>query len=208
MHKGSIVGACLLFAIACQQPRSAPPQQQTTPQQSDVLVGYIGVETEPAIQYFVCEADYKVFRQLPDTARVVFDFRLKSGQRNRRPTRSDSLAITSRGGKVLHMFKVSMIRAEIEVRNLPRVVRETRIDYALNVPNHLSFDVPVQVFHESPITPDDTTALKRLGVSQFGVARPNVAYGVLPDSTITTVERLPNVDFVRARAMQCESDFR
>ena len=137
------------------------------------------------------------------------DLRLRSKNENRIPTDKDVSAVTALGGTVLHRFNVAVIRVEIDAAALPRIVGDNGIaDYALNVLDLRVYDVPLQIFFTRAITEADRTALQRVGVSEIGqVPTRPILYATAPDRALPDIQRIPGVEFARARALLCESDF-
>ncbi len=159
------------------------------------------------VRYFMCGGD---FSHLPTTDRVVVDLRLRSKNENRIPTDEDVRAVTALGGTVLHRFNVALIRVEIDAAALPRIVGDKSIgDYALTVPDLRVYDVPVQIYFTRAITEADRAALRRVGVSDIGqfLTRP-ILGATAPDRALPEIQRIPGVEFARAQALSCESDFK
>jgi hypothetical protein len=157
-------------------------------------------------RYYMCGGD---FSHLPTSGRVIVDLRLRSKNENRIPTDEDVRAVTALGGTVLHRFNVAVIRIEIDAAVLPRIVHDRGIaDYALNVPDLRAYDVPIQIFFTRAITGADRTALRRLGVSRIGQhpSRPTIS-ATAPDRALPEIQRIQGVEFARAQAVSCESDF-
>jgi hypothetical protein len=158
------------------------------------------------VRYYMCGGD---FSHLPTSGRVIVDLRLRSKNENRIPTDEDVRAVTALGGTVLHRFNVAVIRVEIDVAALPRTVGDKGIaDYALNTPDPSVYDVPVQIFFTRAITEADRAGLQGLGVTEIGQhpTRPNLS-ATAPDRALPEIQRIPGVEFARARALSCESDF-
>jgi hypothetical protein len=158
------------------------------------------------VRYFMCGGD---FSHLPTSGRVVVDLRLRSKNENRIPTDEDVRAVTALGGNVLHRFNVAVVRVEIEAATLPRIVGDKGIaDYALNVPDLRVYNVPLQIFFARTITEADRAALRGLGVSDIGQhpTRP-ILSATAPDRSFPEIQRIPGIEFARARALSCESDF-
>ncbi|MDQ6770135.1 MAG: hypothetical protein M3Z54_09120 [Gemmatimonadota bacterium] len=158
------------------------------------------------VRYFMCGED---FSHLPTSGRVVVDLRLRSKNENRIPTDEDVRAVTALGGNVLHRFNVAVVRVEIDAAALPRIVGDKGIaDYALNVLGPRLYDVPVQIFFARGITEADRAALQRLGVSDIGQhpTRP-ILSATAPDRSLPEIQRMRGVEFARAQAFSCESDF-
>jgi len=110
---------------------------------------------------------------------------------------------------VLHRFNVAVVRVEIDAAALPRIVGDKGIaDYALNVLGPRLYDFPVQIFFARGITEADRAALRRVGVSDIGqfLTRP-ILGATSPDRALPEIQRIPGVEFARARALSCESDF-
>ena len=188
---------------ASQPPRSRVPQEDTV--NSPVTAQRPGSAAR-AVRYFMCGRD---FSHLPKSGRVVVDVRLRSKNGNRVPTDEDVRAVTALGGTVLHRFNVAVVRVEIDATMLPKIVGEKGIaDYVLNVPDPHLYDEPVQIFFTRAITEADRTALQRLGVSEIGQVpvRP-ILYATAPDRALPQIQRIAGVEFARARALSCESDF-
>jgi len=158
------------------------------------------------VRYYMCGGN---FSHVATSGRVVVDLRLRSTNENRIPTNEDVSAVTALGGTILHRFNVAVIRVEIDAGALPRIVSDKGIaDYALNVPDPRAYDVPVQIFFARGITEDDRAALRRVGVSEMGqVPTRPILYATAPDQALPEIQRMPGVDFARARALACESDF-
>jgi hypothetical protein len=137
------------------------------------------------------------------------DLRLRSKNDNRVPTDEDLRAVDAIGGTVLHRFNVAVIRVEIDATTLPRIVGQKGIaDYVLNVPDPRVYEVPVQIFFTRPITEGDRAALQRVGVTEIGqVPTRPILYATAPDRALPEIQRIPGVEFARARALVCESDF-
>jgi hypothetical protein len=158
------------------------------------------------VRHYMCGGD---FSHLPPSGRVIVDLRLRSKNENRIPTDEDVRAVTALGGTVLHRFNVAVIRVEIDVAALPRTIGDKGVaDYALNTPDPSVYDVPVQIFFTRAITEGDRAALQGLGVSEIGQhpTRPNLS-ATAPDRALPEIQRIPGVEFARARALSCESDF-
>lgn len=158
------------------------------------------------VRYFMCGGD---FSRLPTSGRVIVDLRLRSKNENRIPTNEDVRAVTALGGNVLHRFNVAVVRVEIDAATLPRIVGEKGLaDYALNVPDSGVYDVPFQIFFARAITQADRAALRRLGMSDIGQhpTRP-ILSATAPDRSLPEIQRIPGVEFARAQAFSCESDF-
>jgi len=154
---------------------------------------------------FVCG----MFSDLLPGPLVVADLHLRSGNGNRFPADSDVKRIQATGGTVLHRFNVALVRARVDTGSLHGLVSSSGIaDYATLVDDTSRFDASVQIFFSRPITADDIEALRRLKVKASPIPpRPNILYAVAEDRTIPTIQKMAGVDFVRARAMKCESDF-
>jgi hypothetical protein len=154
---------------------------------------------------FVCG----MFSDLLPGPVVVADLRLRSGNGNRFPADSDVKRIQATGGTVLHRFNVALVRVRVDTGALHGLVSSSGIaDYATLVDDTSRFDASVQIFLSRPITADDIEALRRLKVKASPIPpRPNILYAVAEDRTIPTIQKMAGVDFVRARAMECESDF-
>jgi len=154
---------------------------------------------------FVCG----MFSDLLPGPVVVADLRLRSGNGNRIPAETDVNRIQATGGTVLHRFNVALVRARVDTGSLHGLVSRSGIaDYATLVDDTSRFDASVQIFFSRPITADDIEALRRMKVKASPIPpRPNILYAVAEDRTISTIQKMAGVDFVRARAMECESDF-
>jgi hypothetical protein len=187
---------------------SQPPAKQT--HRADTLISPVTRPpraTAPSgTRYYMCGGD---FSHLPASGRVVVDLRLRSNNENRIPTDEDVRALTALGGTVLHQFNVAMIRVEIDVQALPRIVGDKAIaDYALNVPDPRGYDVPVQIYFRRAITEADRAALGRLGVSEIAqMPIRRILGATAPDRSLPEIQRIPGVEFARAQALVCESDF-
>lgn len=158
-------------------------------------------------RYFMCGGD---FSHLPASGMVLVDLRLRSQNENRVPTDEDVRAVTALGGTVLHRFNVAVIRVEIDATTIPKIVGEKGMaDYVLSVPNPRLYDVPVQIFFTRPITEADRAALQRVGVSEIGqVPTRPILYATAPDRALPEIQRIPGVEFARARALFCASDLK
>jgi len=206
----SILGLAV-SASAC---RSAAPDASQPPRKQAPSADAVNSPVTPPlpespsrdVRYFMCGGD---FSHLPTSGRVVVDLRLRSKNENRIPTDDDIRAVTALGGTVLHPFNVAVIRVEIDAAALPQIVGDRGIsDYALNVPDLSVYDVPVQIFFTRAITEADRAALRRVGVSEIGqVPTRPILYANAPDRSLPEIQRIPGVEFARARALSCESDF-
>ena len=154
---------------------------------------------------FVCG----IFSDLLPGPVVVADLRLRSGNRNRVLADSDVKRIQATGGTVLRRFNVALVRARVDTGSLRGLVSPSGIaDYATLVDDASRFDASLQIFFSRPISGDDIEALRRMKVKASPIPpRPNILYAVAEDGTIPTIQQMAGVDFVRARAMACESDF-
>jgi hypothetical protein len=181
-----------------QAPRADAIIPTTTPPPSDFSPRHV--------RYFMCGSD---FSHLPSSGSIVVDLRLRSKNDNRVPTDDDVRAVDAIGGTVLHRFNVAVIRVEIDATTLPRIVGQKGIaDYVLNVPDPRVYEVPVQIFFTRPITESDRAALQRVGVTDIGqVPTRPILYATAPDRALPEIQRIPGVEFARARALVCESDF-
>jgi hypothetical protein len=206
----SILGLAV-SASAC---RSAAPDASQHPRKQAPSADAVNSPVTPPlpespsrhVRYFMCGGD---FSHLPTSGRVVVDLRLRSKNENRIPTDDDIRAVTALGGTILHRFNVAVIRIEIDAAALPQIVGDRGIaDYALNVPDLSVYDVPVQIFFTRAITEADRAALRRVGVSEIGqVPTRPILYASAPDRSLPEIQRIPGVEFARARALSCESDF-
>jgi hypothetical protein len=206
----SILGLAV-GASACR--KAAPVVSQPAATQAHRVDTLVSPVTDPSrdtpsagVRYYMCGGD---FSHLPASGRVVVDIRLRSKNENRIPTDEDARAVTAFGGTILHRFNVAVIRVGIDAAALPRIVGDKGIaDYALNVPDPHVYDVPVQIFFARTITEADRTALRRVGVSRIGQhpTRPIIS-ATAPDRGLPEIQRIPGVEFARAEALSCESDF-
>jgi hypothetical protein len=158
-------------------------------------------------RHYMCGGD---FSHLPGSGMVLVDLRLRSKNENRVPTDEDVRAVTALRGTVLHRFNVAVIRVEIDATVLPKIVGDKGMaDYALNVPNPRLYEVPLQIFFTRPITEADRTALQRVGVSEIGqVPNRPILYATAPDRALPEIQRIPGVEFARARALGCASELK
>jgi hypothetical protein len=154
---------------------------------------------------FVCG----IFSDLVSGPLVVADLRLRSGNENRVPTDTDIERIQVTGGSVLHRFNVALVRARVDTASLRRLVSPSGIaDYATLVTDANRFDASLQIFFSRPVTSRDLEALRNLKVQAAPIPfRPNILYAMADDRIIPTIQKMPGVNFVRARAMACEADF-
>jgi len=154
---------------------------------------------------FVCG----MFSELLPGPVVVVDLRLRSGSGNRLPADNDVKRIEATGGTVLHRFNVALVRARVDTGSLRGLVSSSGIaDYATLVDDPSRFEASLQIYFSRPITADEIEALRRMKVKASPIPpRPNILYAIAEDRTIPAIQKMAGVDFVRARAMQCESDF-
>ena len=154
---------------------------------------------------FVCG----IFSDLLPGPVVVADLRLRSGNGNTLPADSEVKRIQATGGTVLHRFNVALVRARVDTASLRGLVSPSGIaDYATLVDDARRSDASLQIFFSRPITGDDIEALRRIKVKASPIPpRPTILYAVAEDRTIPAIQKMAGVDFVRARAMACESDF-
>jgi hypothetical protein len=206
----SILGLALTVS-AC---RNAAPNVSQPPLTQVPRAGAVDSTVTPrphtasrGVRYYMCGGD---FSHLPASGMILVDLRLRSKNENRVPADEDVRAVTALGGTVLHRFNVAVIRVEIDATTLPKIVGEKGMaDYVLNVPNPRLYDVPVQIFFTRPITEADRTALQRVGVTEIGqVPTRPILYATAPDRALPEIQRIPGVEFARARALGCESDFK
>ena len=181
-----------------QVPRADTVNSPVTPRPAD--------SASRGVRYYMCGGD---FSHVPTSGRIVVDLRLRSKNENRIPTDEDVRAVTALGGTVLHRFNVAVIRVEIDAAALPQIVGyKAMADYAMNVPDPGVYDVPVQIFFTREISENDRAALRRVGVSEIGkVPTRPILYATAPDRAVPEIQRIPGVEFARARALSCESDF-
>lgn len=140
----------------------------------------------------------------PHESTLVVDLVLESGETNRLPTQADLDAVRSRGGRILHVFNVAMVRAAIDTAAVRALVAgpDAIATAAYSVPDTQNTYVPLQIFYTRLIEDGDVRKLRQLGA--YGLGRGRAILGVfLPDSTIPIVERLPDVRIVRASAIVC-----
>ena len=187
---------------------SQPPRRQVP--QADAVDSPTPTPRNSAtrgVRYYMCGGD---FSHLPASGMVLVDLRLRSENDNRVPTDEDVRAVTALGGTVFHRFNVAVIRVEIDATVLPKIVGgKGMADYALNVPNPRLYEVPVQIFFTRPITEADRTALQRVGVSEIGqVPTRPILYATAPDHALPEIQRIPGVEFARARALGCASELK
>ena len=207
----SILGLAL-SASAC---RNAAPDVSQPPRTQVPRAGAVDSPVTPTprnsasrgVRYYMCGGD---FSHLPASGMILVDLRLRSKNENRVPADEDVRAVTALGGTVLHRFNVAVIRVEIDATTLPKIVGEKGMaDYVLNVPNPRLYDVPVQIFFTRPITEADRTALQRVGVTEIGqVPTRPILYATAPDRALPEIQRIPGVEFARARALGCGSDLK
>lgn len=139
----------------------------------------------------------------PDSSLIV-DLSLKS-DRGYPPPEKDMRAVAAAGGRVLHAFHVSLLRARLDTATLRRFLGPDSIaEVAYPVRDTTRFDVSVQIFLRHALTPADDSVLRPLGV--LGPAprrRPFDIYATVADSAIPRISALANVVKVQAVNMQC-----
>ena len=150
---------------------------------------------------FVCEWQPRP----PINKRVMVDLSLHAGQFNRTPNADDVRAVEAAGGRVLHRFRVALVRAELDTGAVRALVSDSPgiADAAFTVPDSSKFDASVQIFYKSPITDHDEETLRQLGVYDVTRMPIPVLLTAVPDSLIPRIAALPGVDFVRATAWGC-----
>ena len=141
----------------------------------------------------------------PRASRVVVDLRLHSGERNRVASDAEVARIEAMGGLVLHRFRVALLRAELDTGDVRALSTGpgAMAAYAYGVGDTSSHAFDAQVYYRRPTTIEDRDALTRLGARTLAQARPHIMYARLTDAIVPSVESLPGVDFVRARAIGC-----
>ncbi|CAN5145691.1 hypothetical protein BH20GEM2_BH20GEM2_07290 [soil metagenome] len=142
----------------------------------------------------------------PTAERIVADVRLRSGDANRVPTDQELEALRRAGARILHVFNVAMVRAEISTDRIPALIRswDPIAEWAATVPDPDNFDVELQIFFVDAPRDEDLRAIEALGGRvRGGLGVRGVLYVVAPDAAVPQLARLPRVTNVRAQAMIC-----
>ncbi|MBA2243943.1 MAG: hypothetical protein H0W11_03235 [Gemmatimonadetes bacterium] len=142
----------------------------------------------------------------PTAERIVADVRLRSGDASRVPTDQELEALRRAGARILHVFNVAMVRAEISTDRIPALIRswDPIAEWAATVPDPDNFDVELQIFFVDAPRDEDLRAIEALGGRVLGgLGVRGVLYVVAPDAAVPQLARLPRVTNVRAQAMIC-----
>lgn len=164
--------------------------------------GAVRLNAQTAPESILCWAT----RSFGPSPRLLVDLRLRSGNGNRLPSAEDVRAVTTLGGVVTYRFDVAVLRASVDTSSLRQLlaVRTGVADVAYPVADSSRHDVWIQVFYSRAMTRVDDSALVALGgkgLSRLPKGR-NVSL-TLANSAIPAASQLPDVSFVRAKAMVC-----
>ena len=138
--------------------------------------------------------------------RIPVDLRLRKNG-SFEPAEADVRRIEALGGRVLYLFNVAVIRAEVDVEKLPALTEgPNRVaDWAVAVTDLENFDVYVQIFYHRRVGLPAVKAIESLGGRKaWGEqGRKSIFHVVVPDDAIPKIVAFPNVDSVRALAQFC-----
>ena len=141
-----------------------------------------------------------------EAARVPVDLRLRKNG-SLEPTEEDVRRIEALGGRVLYLFNVAVVRAEMDINKLPILIEgPNRVaDWAVAVTDLENFDVFVQIFYHRRAGLPAIKAIERLGGRKVWgeQGRRTTFHAVVPDDVIPEIVAFPNVDRVRALTQLC-----
>ena len=138
--------------------------------------------------------------------RIPVDLRLRKNG-SLEPTEEDVRRIEAVGGRVLYLFNVAVVRAEVDVKKLPALIEgPNRVaDWAVAVTDLENFDVFVQIFYHRRVGLPAVKAIESLGGRKVWgeQGRKSTFHAVVPNDAIPKIVAFPNVDRVRALAQMC-----
>lgn len=141
-----------------------------------------------------------------EAERIPVDLRLRKDG-SLEPAEEDIRRIEAVGGRVLYLFNVAVVRAEVDVAQLPSLIEgPNRVaDWAVAVAELENFDVFVQVFYHRRVGLPALKAIERLGGRKVWgeQGRKSTFHAVVPDDAIPKIVAFPNVDRVRALTQLC-----
>ena len=137
--------------------------------------------------------------------RIPVDLRLRSGRLE--PAEVDVRRTEAVGGRVLYLFNVAVVRAEVDVNKLPALIEgPNRVaDWAVAVTDLETFDVYVQIFCHRRVGRPAVKAIESLGGRKVWgeQGRRSTFHVVVPDDAVPKIVAFPNVDSVRALTQFC-----
>ena len=146
-------------------------------------------------------------KQLGRRPTTVVDLRLRTGEGNRRPDAADSIAVLSRGGRILYAFSVAVLRVAVDTAALRALIAgpSAIAHMAYVVRDTTKHDVSLQIFFNRPLRTTDSLRVVGLGgaVGMFREGHHGPLNAYLADSAVSQVMSLQDVTLVRAAAMEC-----
>ena len=141
-----------------------------------------------------------------EAERIPVDLRLRKNG-SLEPVEEDIRRIEAFGGRVLYLFNVAVVRAEVDINKLPALIEgPNRVaDWTVAVTDLENFDVLVQVFYHRRVGLPALKAIKRLGGRKVWgeQGHKSTFHAVVPDDAIPKIVAFPNVDGVRALTQLC-----
>ncbi len=139
-------------------------------------------------------------------ARAVFDLHLRTASGGAPSSESGVRSINGAGGRVLHLFHVDAIRAELDTATVRELVYgpNSIAEAAEQVLDLGKLDIPVQVRYSRSAASMDSARIAGLGgvAHLMPVPRPTLN-AIVPDSVVPALIRMPDVVSVRVRSTAC-----
>jgi hypothetical protein len=146
---------------------------------------------------------------VPPVQRTVLDVRVNDDGRATGPSPAHVRVVRSTGGRILHRFNVGMLRAEMDVEDVPRLFERGTGEYA--VANYVATvsdlsrrDVTLIVLLSRDLTDADIEAVESLGARVQSRLDALEGYIIdIDDAAIPQVRALPGVQTVGANSYLC-----
>lgn len=143
----------------------------------------------------------------PATSPVAVDLRLRTGIEDRSPSDREVQAVRAQGGKVLHVFNVSIVRVEADTTAIRQWVSgpDAIAERAAVVRETSALEVELEVIFSRTVTDADAAAVTQAGGTVLGRAplREPALRVRAPDPVIPSLSRLPGVKSVRTSSIGC-----
>ncbi len=142
----------------------------------------------------------------PPVTRALVDLRMHGQTVDGRPAPEAIAAITAAGGRIMHVYNVPIVRADIDLHRVASLVDLTRgpASYAKTVTDPAVFDITIIVMLSHPLTEADLESVRALGGTI------TFAYQTLPgyaarvsDRVVPAIRALAGVKSLEADGIGC-----
>jgi hypothetical protein len=197
-----IILALSLIIVALSLPLACVPRAERRTDSTNVAAKFLDTAVIPAWYARGCPPRLGH----PPVARAIFD--VYGGAGGVATQRADSTvrAIERAGGRVLHRFRLDVVRAELDTAAVRALVLgpDPIAQMAEQVVDSNRLNLQVQISYSRPVTDADSAYIANLGGLVTGTppVRP-ILFADLPDSILPDVMRAPGVQSVGPRLVGC-----